>query len=105
MRKNTDQNNSELGHFLCSEMPYFLLKSLSKLLKATLQHLAKIGQRINSFVPNATFLHPMKTSEKLRVLYCFQGVQKESIGNEWVKYHNRKANFGIDAAVISVMSR
>ena len=33
----------------------FLLKSLSKLLKATLQHLAKIGQRINSFVPNAPF--------------------------------------------------
>ena len=31
---------------------------------------------INPFVPNAPFLYPLKTSESLTVLWCFQGVEK-----------------------------
>ena len=37
------------------------------------------------FVPNAPFLYLLKTSEKLTVFWCFQGVEKGCIGNEWVK--------------------
>ena len=39
---------------------------------------------INPFVPNAPFLYYVKTSENLTV-FCFQGVEKGCIGNEWVK--------------------
>ena len=40
---------------------------------------------INPFVPNAPFLYPLKTSENLSVFWCFQGVEKGCLGNEWVK--------------------
>ena len=40
----------------------------------------------NPFVPNAFFLYPLKSSENLAVFWCFQGVEKGCIGNEWVKY-------------------
>ena len=40
---------------------------------------------LSSFVPNAPFLYLLKTSEKLTVFWCFQGVEKGCIGNEWVK--------------------
>ena len=39
---------------------------------------------INPFVPNAPFFYPPKTSENLTVFLCFQRVEKECIGNEWV---------------------
>ena len=42
---------------------------------------------INPFVPSAPLLNPLKTSENLTVFWCFQGVEKECIGNKWV---NRK---------------
>ena len=38
----------------------------------------------NPFVPNETFLYPLKTSENLTVFWCFQGVEKICIGREWV---------------------
>ena len=38
---------------------------------------------VNQLAPNAPFLYPLKTSENLTV-FCFQGVQKGCIGNEWV---------------------
>ena len=38
----------------------------------------------NQFVPNASFLYPLKTSENLKVFWCFRGVEKDCIGNEWV---------------------
>ena len=40
---------------------------------------------INPFVPNAPFLYQLKASENLTVFWCFQGVEKGYIGNEWVK--------------------
>ena len=45
----------------------------------------------NPFVPNGPFLYPLKTSENLAVFWCFQGVKKGCIGNEWFKvniYHS-----------------
>ena len=40
---------------------------------------------VNPFVPSAPFLYPLKTSENLKVFWCFQGVEKGCTGNEWVK--------------------
>ena len=39
----------------------------------------------NSFLPNAPFIYPLKTSENLTVFWCFQEVEYGCIGNEWVK--------------------
>ena len=36
------------------------------------------------FVLNAAFLYPLKTSEDLKVFWCFQGLEKGCIGKEWV---------------------
>ena len=36
-------------------------------------------------LPNALFLYSLKTLENSKVFWCFQGVEKELIGNEWVK--------------------
>ena len=44
-----------------------------------------INSLFSPFVPNAPFLYPLKTSENLAVFWCFQGVEKGCIGNEWVK--------------------
>ena len=41
-------------------------------------------RQINPFVSNAPFFCPLKTSEKLTVFSCFQGLEKEIIGKEWV---------------------
>ena len=43
---------------------------------------------INSFVPNASFLHLLKTSENRKVFWYFQGVEEGCIENEWVKQFN-----------------
>ena len=40
---------------------------------------------INSFVPNAPFMYPLKTSENHKVFWCFQGVEKGCIGDKWFK--------------------
>ena len=45
------------------------------------KHLFKI--LINPFVPNAPFLHPLKTSEN-HTVFCFQGVGNGCIENERV---------------------
>ena len=39
---------------------------------------------LNPFVPNASFPYPLKIPEKCKVFWCFQGVEKECIGNKWV---------------------
>ena len=40
----------------------------------------------NAFVPKTPFLYPLETSENRKIFWCFQGVEKESIGSEWVKW-------------------
>ena len=41
----------------------------------------------NLFVPNAPFLYLLKTSENRMVFWCFQELEKGSIGNNWVNGH------------------
>ena len=41
---------------------------------------------INPFIPNASFLYPLETSENLTV---FKGVEKGCIGNKMVNIANR----------------
>ena len=40
---------------------------------------------INPLLPIAPFLYPLKTSENRQVFWSFQGVEKEYIGNKWIK--------------------
>ena len=40
---------------------------------------------INPFVPNAPFLYPLKTSENLKIFWCFKEVEKGYTGYEWVR--------------------
>ena len=40
---------------------------------------------INPFVPNARLFYSLKTSENHMVFWCFQGLEKECIGNKWIK--------------------
>ena len=39
---------------------------------------------VNLFVPNAPFLHPLKTWESPTIFCYFEGVEKECIDNKWV---------------------
>ena len=48
-------------------------------------HGIPLPRSLNPFIPNASFLYPLKTAENRKYFWCFQGVQKECIGNEWVK--------------------
>ena len=48
----------------------------------------------NPFVPNAPFLYLLKTSENHKV-FCFQGVDKGCIGNEWVTRALEKSEYVI----------
>ena len=47
----------------------------------------------NTFVPNAPFLYPLKTSENLTVLWCFQGAEKSALGtNGLIKRYSSKSH-------------
>ena len=41
---------------------------------------------LTHFFPNATFLYHLKTSENVKVFWCFQGVEKGCNGNEWIDF-------------------
>ena len=49
--------------------------------------------KFNPFVPNAPLLYSLKTSENLTVFRCFRRVEKECIGNEWVKIKHSSKRF------------
>ena len=72
------KNYSSLQQYIC-----FNLVKLEKSIKG--QKIPLYISTLNPFVPNAPFLHPLKTSEILTVFWCFQEVEKGSIWNEWVK--------------------
>ena len=55
---------------------------LTKLTGKNYISLNSVQEFINPFFPNAPFLYPLKTSEKIMVYWCFQGVEKGCIGNE-----------------------
>ena len=45
---------------------------------------------VNPFAPNPPFLCPLKTSETVRFFVVFMGLDKEYIGNKWVKVCDSK---------------
>ena len=53
------------------------------------------GFSFNPFVPNASFIYLLKTSENHRTVFCFQEVEKGYIGNEWVKKILKELRFKI----------
>ena len=58
-----------------------------------IRHLKKQGTSFttfNPFVPNAPFIYALKTSEKIKVFWYFQEIEKGCIGNELVKVTNWK---------------
>ena len=40
------------------------------------------ASQINSFLPNAVFLYPLKTYENLKVFWCFRGVETRCNGEK-----------------------
>ena len=52
---------------------------------------------VNPFVLNASFPYPLKTSENLTVFLCFQGIEQEFIGNEWIKKDDENNGDPLDA--------
>ena len=67
----------EIGFKDC---PIFFLE-----IKKEAARFGKLKYYINPLAPDTSFLHPLKTSENCKVFWCFQGVEKWCIGNEWVK--------------------
>ena len=57
---------------------------------------------LNHSFPMQPFSTPLKTSENLRVFWCFQGVEKGCIGNDWVKYKKRSHLFSAIFSYFSV---
>lgn len=52
---------------------------------------------LNPFVPNESFFYPLKTSGNLKIFLCFQGVDKECIGNEWVNIKFNQQDYQVNA--------
>ena len=48
---------------------------------------------LNPFVPKAPFRHPLETSENRKIFWCFQGVDKGSIGKKRVNPFQTTAPF------------
>ena len=84
--------------FFISLMPFSCTQRIIRLLRPPVLYLQRLVPLIsdfwqgclNTFVPNATFLYPLKASESLTVFWCFQGAEKRWIGDKWVNYsvHN-----------------
>ena len=45
---------------------------------------------LNPFAPNELFLYHLKTWENCKIFWCFWGVEKEYIGNNWVKKESNR---------------
>ena len=81
-RYSSDKSNKVVINRLIND---FVIKSewLDKYYKVLNQnHLLNLG--FNPFAPNAPFPYPLTPSETLTIFWCFQGVEKGCIGNEWV---------------------
>ena len=61
--------------------------------------LSQLQHLNHPFVPNAPFLHPLKTSENVKSFWYFQRVKKECIGNKWVKESNATMFIDVDNIV------
>ena len=78
-------------HLICFMEVFMLKASKHELLSKSA--LSGEWKHLNPFLPNTPFLYPLKTSENRMVFWCFQGVEKRCIGNEWVNYKAMDRNF------------
>ena len=60
-------------------------KTYSNGLKISRSNEVKYLFHFNSFILDAPFLYPLKTSKILTVFWCFRRIEKGCIGNKWVK--------------------
>ena len=74
--------------FFISLMPFSCTQRIIRLLRPPVLYLQRLVPLIsdfwqgclNTFVPNATFLYPLKASESLTVFYVFRGQRKGGLG-------------------------
>ena len=59
---------------------FFISEKLLTLAKQNFPKVLFTFDLINPLQPSVAFLYPLKTSENLRVFWCFQGVQKSNTG-------------------------
>ena len=67
------------------ENKYFFDNKHSRKLISYVSHFKVHYSDFNRFVSNAPFLYSLKTSQNRKIFWCFQGLEKECIGNVWVK--------------------
>ena len=80
----------EISCYYHSPAGLFALSCFVSCTPESIKRLEFVFTTINSFVSNATCFYPLKTSENLTVFWCFQGVEKECIGNRGVNEINGK---------------
>ena len=75
------------SQFLSLNMPFSFTVFSCKLydIRCIVRHPVLRMSSVNPFVLSAPFLYLLKTPENLKIFWCFQGVEKKCIGNEWVK--------------------
>ena len=78
--------NFSPGRFPETRLYFFGL--IAKIIWPLIQVILPLMFHINPFVPNASFLWPLKTLENLKIFWYFQGVVKGCIGNKWVNEGN-----------------
>ena len=82
--KLLDQNNKKTSDKNEKLTSFLLTSAFFDSSNVTLMEKWLFVISFNPFVSNALFLYPLKTSENHTVFWCFQGVEKGCIGNEWV---------------------
>ena len=62
----------------------FAIKLFRKYVSTILELLSSKAESLLPY-SNAPFLYSLKTSENGKIFWCFQGIEKGCIGNEWLK--------------------
>ena len=84
---NFEINEASCFLFLEDIFPLNFLFSIMAIISFITLAFLRNHRYINSLVPNSPFLYPLKHRKTLTVFWCFQGIEKGCIGNEWVKWH------------------
>ena len=75
--------------------------------EVSIQFLASqiIYTSINPFIPNASFLYPLKTSENRNVFWCFlvfSGGREKMLGNKWINGSKNTHKYGIERNFLEI---
>ena len=84
---NFEINEASCFFFLEDIFPLNFLFSIMAIISFITLAFLRNHLYINSLVPNSPFLYPLKHRKTLTVFWCFQGIEKGCIWNEWVKWH------------------